>query len=199
MRKKIFVLGLTGGIACGKSTVAGMFENKGWQVIDTDQIAHDLMRPGAKNWKLIVDSFGKSILKANSEIDRAVLAAKVFRNPHDLQRLNQLTHPAICETCVSLIQEHRKNSPTTPLLGVVPLLYEIGFVQPWDAVVAVGASLPTQKTRLFARGLDSQAVDDRLASQWTVAEKIIRADYALWNDGSIEVLEKQVEQLILQI
>lgn len=199
MQKEKLVWGLTGGIACGKSTVAKLFEKRGWKIIDADAIAHALMAPGEKNWKLIVDSFGKSILKANSEIDRAALAAKVFRNPSDLHRLNQITHPAICETCVSLIHQHQKNPASCPLLVVVPLLYEIGFIDPWKAVLAVGASLSTQKQRLFKRGLDIQEIEDRLASQWPVIEKINRARYLLWNDGSLEILEQQIDQFIQHI
>jgi dephospho-CoA kinase len=199
MAKRPFVLGLTGGIACGKSTVAEMLKSKGWQVIDADQIAHNLMMPGKKNWKLIVDSFGKSILSQSKQIDRAALGARVFKNPRDLQRLNQITHPEICETCVSLIKKFREKPNADRLLVVVPLLHEIGFTDHWDAIAVVAASLAKQKERLLQRGLDSQGAEDRLASQWPVSEKVSRSDYVLWNDGSLEILQKQIDQLLAQI
>ncbi|MCS7064187.1 MAG: dephospho-CoA kinase [Methylacidiphilales bacterium] len=197
MKKRIW--GLTGGIACGKSTAAEMLKKMGWKILDADTIAHELMAPGQINWKLIVDNFGTSILKDNLEINRSALAEKVFAHPEELQLLNKLTHPNICANLLTQIEHHRAHQASTPLLVVVPLLYEIDFVAPFDAILVVAASLAIQKHRLIQRGLTESAIQARLKAQWPLQEKITRADCVIWNDGSLETLHMQINVFQSQI
>ena len=188
-------IGLTGGIACGKSTLAEGLRAKGWHIIDTDQIAHDLMRPGEGVWKNVVDAFGPSILQPDQSIDRKVLGRLVFADPLLRAKLNEITHPAIRSVWQREREERARTHPTHSLAVMIPLLFECELEQMFSAVWSVGASRAVQISRLKARGLSEADAAQRLASQMPVAEKMARASVAFWGEGTPGALLRQLDQV----
>ena len=117
-------IGLTGGVACGKSTLAEGLRARGWHVIDTDRIAHRVMQPGEEAWKNVVDAFGPSILQPDQSIDRKVLGRLVFADPLLRAKLNEITHPAIRSVWQREREERARTHPTHFLAVMIPLLFE---------------------------------------------------------------------------
>jgi dephospho-CoA kinase len=182
---------LTGGIACGKSTVAEILARRGWQVIDTDVIGHELLKtPDMPVWKKVVDAFGPSVLNADRSIDRRVLGDLVFADPEKRQTLNALVHPAIRAQWQATLA--RSDCTAHPVVVMIPLLYETQAQAGFAKVIAVGCTPATQGSRLAARGLNARQIEQRIASQLTTDEKLRRAAVALWNEGTVGALERQV-------
>ena len=188
-------IGLTGGIACGKSTLAEGLRARGWHVIDTDRIAHDVLLPGTETWKNVVDAFGSSILQPDQSIDRKVLGRLVFADPLQRAKLNEITHPAIRSVWQREREERARTHPTHFLAVMIPLLFECELEQMFSAVWCVGASRVTQMNRLKARGLSEPEAAQRLASQMPVAEKMARSTIAFWGEGRTTTLLLQLDQV----
>ena len=188
-------IGLTGGIACGKSTLAEGLRQRGWHVIDTDQIAHELMQPGQEVWKNMVDAFGSSILQPDKSIDRKVLGRLVFADPFLRVKLNEITHPAIRSVWQREREERARTHPTHSLAVMIPLLFECELEQMFSAVWCVGASRATQLNRLKARGLSEPEAAQRLVSQMPVAKKMARSAIAFWGEGTPATLQLQLDQI----
>jgi dephospho-CoA kinase len=188
-------IGLTGGIACGKSTLAEGLRAKGWHVIDTDRIAHQVMQPGQEVWKNVIDAFGSSILQPDQSIDRKVLGRLVFADPLLRAKLNEITHPAIRSVWQREREERARTHPTHSLAVMIPLLFECELEQMFSAVWCVGASRAVQLNRLKARGLSEAEAAQRLASQMPVAEKMARSSVAFWGEGTPAVLLSQLDQV----
>ena len=188
-------IGLTGGIACGKSTLADGLRAKGWHIIDTDQIAHRLMEPGREVWKNVVDAFGPSVLQPDQSIDRKVLGRLVFADPLLRAKLNEITHPAIRSVWQREREERARTHPTHSLAVMIPLLFECELEQMFSAVWCVGASRVTQMNRLKTRGLSEAESSQRLASQMPVAEKMARSSIAFWGDGTPATLLLQLDRV----
>jgi dephospho-CoA kinase len=186
-------IALTGGIACGKSTVAEMLRGRGWHVIDTDVIARRILEPGQVAYKNVVDAFGETILSADKSIDRKVLGRLVFADPALRARLNELTHPVIRSAWQHEREERGRTHPTHHLAVMIPLLYECELQAHFRAVWCVGASRATQLRRLVDRGHTAAEAQQRIASQMPVAEKMARASVAFWNEGTVDALERQVQ------
>jgi dephospho-CoA kinase len=188
-------IGLTGGIACGKSTLAEGLRARGWHVIDTDRIAHQLLEPGEAVWKNVVDAFGSSILQGDQSIDRKVLGRLVFADPLLRAKLNEITHPAIRSVWQREREERARTHPTHSLAVMIPLLFECELEQMFSAVWCVGASRVAQMNRLQARGLSEPEAAQRLASQMPVAEKMARSSVAFWGEGMPATLLLQLDQV----
>jgi dephospho-CoA kinase len=188
-------IALTGGIACGKSTLAEGLRARGWHVIDTDRIAHQLLQPGEEVWKNVVDAFGASVLQPDQSIDRKVLGRLVFADPLLRVKLNEITHPAIRSVWQRERDERARTHPTHSLAVMIPLLFECELEQMFSAVWCVGASRVTQMNRLKARGLSEAEAAQRLASQMPVTEKMARSSIAFWGDGTPATLLLQLDQV----
>jgi dephospho-CoA kinase len=188
-------IGLTGGIACGKSTLAEGMRARGWHVIDTDAIAHEVMLPERPAWKNVIDAFGASILKPDRSIDRKVLGRLVFADPLLRARLNEITHPAIRSAWQRELEERTRTHPSQFLAVMIPLLFECKLELLFSAVWCVGASRATQLKRLEARGFSETESAQRLASQLPVAEKMTRSSVAFWGEGTPETLMRQLDQV----
>jgi dephospho-CoA kinase len=186
-------IGLTGGIACGKSTLAEGLRARGWHVIDADEIAHRLMEPGREVWKNVVDAFGPSILQPDKSIDRKVLGRLVFADPPLRTKLNEITHPAIRTVWQREREERARTHPTQSLAVMIPLLFECELEKMFSAVWCVGASRAIQLRRLAARGFTETETAQRLASQMPVAEKMTRASVAFWGEGTSASLFRQLD------
>jgi len=188
-------IALTGGIACGKSTVAEMLVARGWQVIDTDAIARRVLDPAETQfsaYKNVVDAFGPNILQADKSIDRKVLGRLVFADPALRAKLNELTHPVIRSAWQHEREERGRTHPHHHLAVMIPLLYECELEPLFRAVWCVGASRATQLRRLLERGHDAAEAGLRIQSQLPVADKMARATVAFWNEGTRDALERQV-------
>jgi dephospho-CoA kinase len=188
-------IGLTGGIACGKSTLAEGLRARGWHVIDTDRIAHEVLRPGEETWKNVIDAFGPSILQPDKSIDRKVLGRLVFADPLLRAKLNEITHPAIRSAWQRELEERARTHPSQFLAVMIPLLFECELEQRFSAVWCVGASRRVQLNRLQARGLSEAEAVQRLASQMPVTEKMARSDVAFWGEGIAGTLLEQLDQV----
>jgi dephospho-CoA kinase len=188
-------IGLTGGIACGKSTLAEGLRARGWHIIDTDKIAHTLMQPGAANWKNVVDAFGPSVLQPDQSIDRKVLGRLVFADPLLRIKLNEITHPAIRSVWQREREERARTHPTHSLAVMIPLLFECELEQMFSAVWSIGASRAVQMKRLQARGLSEAEASQRIASQLPVAEKMARSTVAFWGEGTPASLVAQLDPI----
>lgn len=189
-------IGLTGGIACGKSTLADGLRARGWHVVDTDQIAHRLMEPGEQVWKNVIDAFGPSVLQPDKSIDRKVLGRLVFADPFLRAKLNEITHPAIRSVWQRECEERARTHPTQFLAVMIPLLFECELERLFSAVWCVGASRTVQMNRLRARGFSETEAAQRLASQMPVAEKMARSTVAFWGEGTPPTLLLQLDQVI---
>jgi len=187
-------VGLTGGLASGKSTVAGMFRRLGAFHIDADRIAHDLMAPGGRAFDPVVSRFGRGILGDEGSIDRKALAAVVFRDASSLAALNAIVHPMVREEIARAVavQEARPN-PAPMALVDAALLVESGIHRDLDALVVTTCRPETQIARAAARGGMTEAeARARIAAQAPAEEKRSAADYVVDTDTSLSDTERQV-------
>ena len=179
---------MTGGIACGKSTVADFWRQWGAEVMDADPVAHALIAPGGECAEAVAREFGVRVRAVQGGIDRTALGAVVFADPAARERLNRLLHPAVIRRMRAWADGIRREGRIG--VAVVPLLFEAGMEKEWDAVVCVAADEKTMLERLAARGLSPAEAKARIASQWPVREKRTRADRVIENNGSLAELEK---------
>lgn len=189
-------LALTGGIGCGKSTAAEILQNGEFHIIDTDEIARKVVEPGQLGYEKVIDVFGKDILNRDGTIHRARLGQIVFSDPFKRNQLNSLLHPVIRKQWQTRQQEHWDQTPGIPVVIVIPLLFEVGLEEEFDVVACIACSSKNQWKRLFARGLSNQQVEQRIAAQMPVIQKMNLADYVIWNDGSLELLRSQLKWLM---
>lgn len=189
------ILGVTGGIACGKSTVVAAFEALGAAVVSADQLAREAVLPGSPTLAALVRRFGSGILLADGRLNRAALAALVFGDAAARADLNRITHPAVA----ALAEERlaRLRATGSPLIVYeAPLLFEAGAERRVDAVLVVTASGAQQLERLQRRDrLSREEALARLQAQMPLAEKVRRADFLLDNSGPLDETTRQVKEL----
>ncbi|MHB8908198.1 MAG: dephospho-CoA kinase [Syntrophales bacterium] len=189
-------VGLTGGIASGKSTVARMLAEKGAMLIDFDEIAHAVEVPDGPAWREIVSHFGREFLRADRTIDRRKLGAVVFADRDKLNLLNGLVHPAVFAEWQRRREEIRKILPDAIVLSDIPLLIEAGVKKMVDLVILVYVPPEEQIVRLMARdGYSRDEAVQRLASQMPIEEKLPAADIVIRNDGTLEKTRMQINDL----
>lgn len=188
----MLVVGLTGGIATGKSTVAGMFAAQGAAIVDADRIAHDLQEPGRSCYREIVEAFGTEILDRTGRIDRRGLGALVFANPLARRRLERIMHPAIREACRVEIRAAEAAGRTVCLVDAA-LILETGQRHRYQKIVLVTAPEEVQVARLVqGRGLTPEEARQRLRAQWPTSAKAAYADFIIDNGGDRAATETQV-------
>jgi dephospho-CoA kinase len=196
-------VGLTGGIACGKSAVAKMFADLGVYVIQSDQIAHELYRPGEPVYAEVVQRFGRAIVKPDGEIDRAKLAAVAF-GENRIEELNRIVHPAVIQHQSKWIFEIASKEPDAVAIIEAALIFEAGTNTRFEKMVVVTCE-PEQKVARFAQraGIDEVAarveVERRMKAQWPDEEKIRRADYVIDNSGPLEQTQAQVKKVFAEL
>lgn len=191
----MLIVGLTGGIATGKSTVAGIFEELGAYRIDTDRLARIAVEPHQPAWEEIIRTFGGGVLDSSGALDRKKLAAIVFPEPEKREILNKLTHPLIRALLRKELALARERGIDLALVEV-PLLYEAGFDCEVDCVIVVKTTEKTQLSRLLSREhLTEEAASLRIQAQMPLEEKVIRADYIIDNDGSPAATRERVEEI----
>ncbi|MBI4729333.1 MAG: dephospho-CoA kinase [Acidobacteria bacterium] len=194
----MLLVGLTGGIGSGKSTVARLLAARGAVVIDADEIARRVVAPGEPAWSKLVERFGREILRADSTVDRPKLASVVFGDPAKLAALNEITHPPVIAEIAARLETLRASAEIVVL--DVPLLVEVGGASTADLVVVVTASEETRIERLAAdRGMSAEEIRARMRAQASAEERAAAADWLIANDGTQEQLASQVDRLWLAL
>lgn len=188
-------VGLTGGIASGKSTTAQLLRSWGAEVIDSDQLAHDAIAPGQPAYREIIEHFGQSVLDADGRINRPRLGEIVFADDAQRATLNQIVHPRVREQWQRRVQEIEAISPGAVSVAMIPLLYETNIESAFHAVVVVGSGSETQHARLRTRGLSDSQIVARVRSQLPISTKMDRADFVVWNEYSLAILEEQTRMV----
>ncbi len=188
-------VGLTGGIACGKSTVARMFGEHGIPVVDADRLAREVVAPGTVGLAAVVDAFGPEYLLPDGSLDREKLGALVFDDEAARRKLNAIVHPQIQRASVAALARLQGN-PSPYLLYDAALLVENGLHRMFPALVVVRADRTTQLARLQARDhLNPQAALARIDAQLPMNAKVAVADYVIDNDGPLEATLAQVNEV----
>jgi dephospho-CoA kinase len=189
------ILGITGGIASGKSFVADVFRRLGAAVISADELAREVVRPGGKVLERLVEHFGRSVLAGDGTLDRDVLGKKIFADEKQRRVLNALIHPAIASLAEQRLAEARRADP--PLIVYeAPLLFEAGAQNRVDAVLVVKVDPQVQLERLMERdGIDEASARRKIAAQMSQAEKLARADFVIDNSADREKTRFQAKQL----
>jgi dephospho-CoA kinase len=189
-------IGLTGGIASGKSTVAKMFQENGAYLIDFDVLVRSVEEPGALAWEKIVENFGTEILSEDRTINRVKLGAVVFGDKEKLEKLNGIVHPLVFEERERQIVDIKKKNPDAIVISDIPLLIEVGKVDEVDLVVLVYISQEEQIRRLMERdGCSREEALVRIDSQMSIDEKLWYSDFVVDNGGSLEGTVEQVNDI----
>jgi dephospho-CoA kinase len=193
------VIGLTGGIGSGKSTVSRFLAELGAAVIDADKIGHEVYRPDTDTWRKLVKTFGRGILTADNTIDRKKLGAIVFSNEEELKRLNAIIHPQITEVIKKQIDDYRRKDAKVIVLDA-PVLLEAHAKNLVDEVWVVVADEENVIKRAVARtGLREEQIRDRIRAQMSKTERIKNAQVIIYNDGTPEDLRGKIKNLWEQI
>jgi dephospho-CoA kinase len=193
------IVGLTGGIASGKSTVAKMLRGAGIPVVDADQLARDAVAPGSDGLKAIVERFGEGYLDAGGGLDRAKLGALVFDDDEARRDLNRIVHPAVAQLA-ALKGAALAEAGEPVMVYEVPLLFENGLEAGMSCTILVAVDEETQLARLLARDdLDEAGARARVASQMSLAEKKTRATYVIDNAGDLAETARQLTRVWREI
>ncbi len=180
LSSRMLLVGLTGGLATGKSTVARLFRDCGATLIDADLLARQVVQPGKPAWRDIVRTFGKQVLRPDRTLDRGALAGIVFGNRSKLHKLNAIVHPRVAREQARLAREIARKDPKAVVIYDVPLLFEAGVDKRVHTVIVVAADRGTQIARLRKRdGLTRTEAIRRLRAQMPLAKKVRRADYVV--------------------
>lgn len=191
----MIIIGVTGNMGSGKSTVCKILANLGAATIDADKLAHEAYRPNSRTWQEIITAFGKHILKPDAEIDREKLGQLVFSDPASLARLNQIVHPEAYRMVQERIEDYRRRGATAIALEAI-LLIEAGWVNLVDTVWLVVASEDVVMQRLTEhKGTGRPWILARLRSQVPPEEKIEYADEVIYNNGDLNQLETGITEL----
>jgi len=189
-------VGLTGGIACGKSTVAEMFVRLGAYLIDLDKLAHEVQEPGEPAWRKIIDYFGNDVVGNDQKIDRNKVAAIVFNQPEKLQALNDIVHPSVCEEWQARLKSIITSDPRAIILSDIPLLFEARMQSLFDLTIVVMIPPAEQIVRLMARnGMTEEEARKRIKNQMPIGDKAGLADIVINNQSSIADTRKRVQEV----
>lgn len=185
-------IGLTGGMGCGKSTVAKMITTAGFRLIDSDAMVRDHILTDPAVIELVQTKFGGELIDKQGRIDRRILAEQVFAQPEHLLWLEELTHPRLFK----LWREALAAAPDARWVFEVPLLFEKQLENWFDFTVCVACSPHQQIARLEQRGIPRALAEQRISKQLPLATKLELSDIVIWNDGSIEFLQAQVDRML---
>jgi dephospho-CoA kinase len=193
----MIIVGLTGSVGTGKSTVTNFFRELGAYIIDWDELAREVTRPNLRAWKEIVEYFGKDFLNEDLTINRQKLAEIVFSDKGKVAKLDQIVHPKVFKKDERITNEIKSLDPDALIIKDIPLLFELKLTRPVfvDKVVVVSASEQTQLRRLEEKGMSREDAQSRIKSQLPLEEKIRSADFVINNDGPLGETKKQVEEI----
>jgi dephospho-CoA kinase len=189
-------VGLTGGIATGKSYVLDQFRHRGIPCLDADLLAHGVMAPGTEATSAIAERFGEAILAADGSVDRQKLGPIVFADPAARRDLEAIVHPAVYRAVAAGLRAFERLGDSDLAVVDIPLLFETGHADQFNRVIATVCAPELQRARLEARGLTPDAIAQRLAAQLPAADKALRADFVIRTDGTFEETAAQVERVL---
>ncbi len=193
------VIGLTGGIATGKSTVSKMFEELNIPVIDTDNIARQVLKKDTKGYLETIKHFGEDILLTNNEINRKLLGRLIFMNKKKRELLDSIVHPIVLDVCLTEIAKFKELGNKLIVLDV-PLLYESGFNKYTDIVICVYTTKDKQLSRLMDRDLvEEEYAKMKIDAQMDIEEKVIKANYVINNSNSILDTKRQFNEIMKEL
>jgi len=189
------VVGLTGGIACGKTTVTQMFADLGIPIIDADDLAREVVEPGTPGLQRVVDEFGEGVLDHEGRLDRKKVGDMVFNDKPAREKLNGILHPLISAAGAERLQV-LQTDPAPYVIYEAALLVETGSYKAFSALVVVSAEESLQRLRLIARdGYSVAEANARISSQLPLANKMAVADYVVTNNGDLEATREQVGEV----
>ncbi len=192
--------GLTGGIACGKSTVAQYFQDLGAHIIDADRVGHEVIEPGQPAFEEILEHFGGEILDSSGHIDRKKLGPLVFRDPEQLRALNAIVHPRILARQQELATGQFQRNPRAVVIVDAALIFEAGIGGTMRKVMVAWCRPEQQLERLMAKaGVSRQEAERRIQAQMPVEEKRRRADFVIDCSGTLEETRRQAVQIFPQL
>jgi dephospho-CoA kinase len=191
-------LGLTGGIASGKSAVAGMLRGMGFTVIDADSVGHSLIEPGQPAYQEVISKFGASVLDGESRVDRGRLGALVFADRAKLEALNAIVHPRVKAEIARLFAGLAKDGVKAAFVEAA-LLVEAGYLEELDGLVVTWSRPEQQVERLLARGMSEEEARRRIAAQMPAEEKVKFATEKIDCSGTMEETRRQVEELAAKL
>ena len=192
------IIGITGGIASGKSTVTEFLRQQGYQVIDADQVVHELQEPGERLYQALLSTFGSSILQEDGRLDRPKLGAMIFGNPEFLAQSSQIQNQIIRE---ELAGRRDLLAETEDIFFMdLPLLFELQYEDWFDQIWLVDVTVETQLSRLMTRNaLSQEEAEKRIAAQLSLREKRKRADVLIDNNGSLEETRQQIRDALQKL
>lgn len=192
----MITIGLTGGVATGKSTVGKLLSGKGIEVISSDELAHLAMMPGNTGYHEIVSEFGHKILMTDGKINRKLLGEIVFKDETARKRLEQIIHPQVISAIKQGIERSSKQGEKL-IVVEIPLLFEVGLTEIFDYIWVVSSTQERQLHRIFERdGLTEAEAKKRIKVQLPLKDKEARADAVIFNNNGLDCLEKQVSNLL---
>ena len=189
--RRLIKVGLTGGIATGKSMTLEQWKKSGAAGIDADDLAHRAIEPQTPAWHEVVKTFGEGILNEDRTVNRRKLGDIVFADERKRTVLNGIIHPVVERMWTEEVEKLTRVGEVEMVVVTVPLLYEVAAETRVDCVVVVGCSEQTQLTRLAAKGFTEPQARARIGAQWPLATKMDRADFVIWNDGGLRALTEQ--------
>ena len=188
------VIGLTGGVGMGKSTAARLFAKRGLPVVDSDDLAREVVAPGQPALEEIAEIFGAEFI-VDGKLDRQRMAGEVFGDDAARARLEAIIHPRVRELWQGRIEQWRANEVLVGVV-VIPLLFEVGAETEMDTVVCLACTANSQRDRLRARGWDAAQISARIGAQMDIARKMELADHVLWNEGTLDALAAQLQRIV---
>ena len=188
-------IGLTGGIATGKSHVLDRFRQRGVPCLDADELAHGVTSAGTEATAAIAERFGAEILATDGSVDRKKLGSIVFADPAARRELEAIVHPAVHRAIAMGVRAFELMGDALAVVDI-PLLFETGAEKTFDKVIVTACAPETQMARLVQRGLTEEAARQRLAAQWPTELKTARADFVITTDGSFAETDEQVAQMM---
>ncbi len=196
----MLIVGLTGGVASGKTAISQILREEGAYLIDADQIARELVQPYTPTWNELIKVFGKEILQEDGSIHRKRLAAKVFSDPEQRNLLNQILHPRIKAEMNKRVKEIGQKDPNAIIVIDAALLIELGDHREMDKVIVVTSTEKQQIERLKKRdGVDQEEAQKVLSSQMPLDEKMKVADFVICNEGSFEETKRRVKEVFQEL
>ncbi|AYC29823.1 dephospho-CoA kinase [Paenisporosarcina cavernae] len=191
------IIGLTGSIASGKSTISSMLREKGYPIIDADQVARDVVAIGTPTLGKIAVIFGEQVLLEDGSLNRDKLGSIIFNHPAERKKLNDIMHPAIRQEMLRQQKEHEESGHETIVMDI-PLLFESKLQHFVDKILVVSVTEEIQLERLMKRNnLSLEDANMRIASQLPISEKVKLADAVIYNNDSLESSKKQLEKILL--
>ncbi|WP_336787990.1 dephospho-CoA kinase [Paenibacillus sp. MMO-177] len=187
-------IGLTGGIATGKTTVAAMLVERGAMLVDADQVAREVVMPGEPALEAVASAFGQAVIHTDGTLDRKALGGIVFNNRDLLAKLENILHPAIRNRMQHRIRQYEEQNPRQLVVADIPLLFETGQEMLYDGIMVAYVPRELQLKRLMERnGLAEEEAERRIGLQMDIEQKRSRADWIIDNSGSLDETRRQVD------